>query len=117
MVHRRSLVPRLASLGAMLAGILFILIPNVDRGREYYRGTMEGYGWSRAADLGVIESVLWTVAAIIPAAGLTVGTAVVEHPVLTVLFGFGLLLLGIVLLVEYGLSASETERRRTEFEM
>lgn len=100
-----------------MAGGLFLVVPKLETAREQYGISMEAFVWSREAALGPADTAIWTAAAIGRAAALTFGMAVFEHPILTILFGLGLFLAGIALLVEYGFRPTDAEPWRDEFDM
>lgn len=107
-------LPTLAGVLFLLAGVVFIGVPNWDRAQMEYQVGLDTH---LAADAGLVESAIGITLAVARAIVVTFAVAVVEHPILTVLFGVGSILVGIVLLVEYGLLASEDEPWRGEFEM
>jgi len=117
MARRWRSLPTVLGMGLTAAGILFIAVPNWDRARLEYRRAMEQYVDAGGADVGSIDTAVGTVIAVVRTVLFTFATGVVEHPILTVLLGVGSLLLGIVLVLEYGLLAENDEPWHDEWDM
>jgi hypothetical protein len=117
MGRRWATMPTLAGVVSLVVGSLFIAIPNWARAQAEYAGAMTAYVWSRAGDIGPGETLVWTLYAIGRTVLFTFAAGVVEHPILTVLFGVGFLIAGIWLIVEYGILWRKEEPWRGEFEM
>lgn len=107
-------LPTLVGILFILAGMVFIGLPNWDRAQIEYQGGLDTH---LGADAGLVESVIGITLAVGRAIVVTFAVAVFEHPILTVLFGVGSILVGVVLVVEYGLLASDDEPWHGEFEM
>ena len=117
MARRWLSLPTVAGVAFMVAGILFIAVPNWERAILEYRSAMDQHVWSAGPGTGVVETAIGTTIAISQAVVFTFANGVVEHPILTVIFGVGSLLLGVVLVVEYGLLAEDRQPWRDEWEM
>lgn len=117
MARRWLSAPTVAGFAFILAGILFIAVPNWERAMVEYRSAMELHVWSAGPGVGVVETAIGSVIAILQTVVFTFASGVVEHPFLTLLFGVGSLLLGVALVIEYGVLAEDPQPWRDEWDM
>ncbi len=116
MARRGTSLPTGAGLVFIVVGVLFIAIPNWARAKREYAAAMERHVWSQG-EVGFIEAAIGGTIAIFRTILYTFAAGVVEHPILTILFGLGFILGGIILVVEYGILSSDAEPWVGEFEM
>ena len=95
--------PALLGLTLIAVGIVLVLGPNWTTAQIEFDRAWAGHVTARDPDSNVFD----VTAAVLFAIGVTVvrtfGVAVVQHPILTVFFGLGSILLGIFVVVEYGI--------------
>jgi hypothetical protein len=101
----------------MIAGVLFVAVPNWARAQLAYGRAVERHVAILGADASAVDRIVGWLLAWAQTALATFGAGVVDHPILTVLLGVGFFLAGIVVIVEYGILATDTEPWRGEFEM
>ncbi len=117
MARRWLSLPVVAGYAFIVAGTLFIAVPNWERAIVEYRSAMDQHVWSVGSGTGIVETAIGSAIAISQAIVFTFAHAVVEFPILTLIFGVGSLLLGVVLVVEYGVLAEERQPWRGEWDM
>lgn len=117
MARRWLSLPTVAGFAFILAGTLFIAVPNWERAKVEYRSAMDQHVWSAGPGVGMVETTIGSIIAILQTVVFTFANGVVEHPILTLLFGVGSLLLGVVLVIEYGVLAEDRQPWRDEWDM
>ena len=116
---RRTWLPYPTTMGflLMIVGVLFVAVPNLERARTEYGLAVQRYVAVLGTDASLVDRVVGWLLAWGQTVVATFLAGVVAHPILTVLLGVGFFLGGIVVIVEYGVLATDTEPWRGEFDM